>query len=427
VSIYDQGKPGHGYVECRWAILVSRPSGRKLRDFIPMTMDDGVTPLTFATEAEARAAATGPQHGPFMARIEDPWRIAMVYEPYPPLWRDEPEVRVKRARQTGPDGARGSSAVARQTGAGVPHDLLAVYENLVPMIHAKCRDLAAISNPVMFMFIDTCGSQVPTSSRDVSADIARALWTEGLQELRDLADAALDPSSRLDVESRLGLERGFFPNLAVLVYQYWHVHEVIDGRLQTRHSYEPRVGVPHRLQVELRAHGCAPVIVGWKVLQREGSACAVPPPPRHFVGPVDLAPPSLPTAAARAAVDRAVAEISHRQNEEAEAMFASKLPTFFVRSPPLSRGRSLRFRLSDPVLVTFRAGDANDVLPDPVGSVTLQTVNGLVVPTDYSLDSETYRFETFWPRGTAMVVYSGYRPAFKIVVIQPLQAVPSGR
>lgn len=426
MSIYDQGKPGHGYVECRWAILVSRPSGRKLRDFIPMTMDDGVTPLTFATEAEARAAATGPQHGPFMARIEDPWRIAMVYEPYPPLWRDEPEVRVKPARQTGSDGAQGSSAVARQTGTDVPHDLMTVHDNLVPMILAQCRDLASTPNPVMFTFIDTCAAQGLTSLRDVPTDVAHALWTEGLPALRDIGDAALDPARQLNAVSHLGLERGFCPKLAVLVYQYWLVHEVVDEQLHNSRSYEPHIGVPHMLQVELRAHGLTPVIAEWKVLYRGERACVVPMSPQHFVAPED--PSSLTTAAAVGPSPQApTAPVRRRPNTAEEVLASMELSTFVVRSPPLcdfDRGATAVY-LSDSRHVTFRPGNSVAVIEQIpyFGFVTLQVVNGRVEPTFYGTDSETC--EIYVNKGPTMVVYVGKLPAFKIVVVPPLAVVPS--
>jgi hypothetical protein len=99
----------------------------------------------------------------------------------------------------------------------VPHDLMAVYDNLVPMIDAQCGDLASTSNPVMFTFIDTCAPQDNLNEGRVPADIARALWAQGPQALRDIGDAALDPSRQLDAVAQLGLQPGFRPNVAVMV------------------------------------------------------------------------------------------------------------------------------------------------------------------------------------------------------------------
>jgi hypothetical protein len=67
----------------------------------------------------------------------------------------------------------------------------------------------------------------------------------------------------------LGLPQGFRPNVAVMFYQFWPVTEVFDGRLTKRkqQSYKPIGGVPQRMQEELRAHGCVPVVAEWVVLR----------------------------------------------------------------------------------------------------------------------------------------------------------------
>lgn len=320
---------------------------------------------------------------------------------------------------------------ASQTGAGAPLDLMAVHDNLVPMIHAQCGDLASALNPVMFAFIDTCAPRATTSMRDVPVDVARALWTQGLQALRDIGDAALEPCRRIDAMSRLGLERSFCPDLAVLVFQFWSVHGMRDGRIQKWHSYEPRAGMPHRLQVELRAHGCAPVVAEWKVAQQNGRVCVIPPPPHDFAGPIDLAPPRLPTAAEVEAIARRGAENRRRQIEEAEAKLASpQLPTFVVQSPPLrdfqiglGKGSAALFHISSLCYATCRELDSGVVKDHwPEGRVTLQVVDGLVVPTYYETGSESS--EVFWFSGTTMVVNRpNGEPAFKVVVVQPPEVV----
>jgi hypothetical protein len=306
---------------------------------------------------------------------------------------------------------------------------MTVYDNLVPMIHAQCGDLASAPNPVMFAFIDTRAPQGTTSMRGASADIARALWEQGLQVLRDIGDAALDPSRQIDAMSRLGLEQGFCPDLTLLVFQFWSAHEMRDGRLQKSHSYEPRVGAPHRLQVELRAHGRAPVIFEWKVSQRDGNVCAVPPPPRHFVGPGDLRPPRLPTDEEIAASARLRDEDIRRAIEEGK-LASMQLPTFVVRPPPLrafTKGMAW-VHLGDSRHVTFQAGDSlatKDDWGNSLGHVRLQAVNGLVVPNFY--DSGIESDEIIWPIDTMLVVYRPYEgPDFRIVVIQPSKVVSSG-
>lgn len=274
MSSEGPGEPCYRYVyensEIRWAILVSLPVGYKgSHDFIPISDDDGETALTFATEADARAAATSPKYGPLLARIDYPWRIAPVVEPFPSYWPCESEMAASPRVPTQSVAARTSSrARKRRTRANAPLDLMAVQEGLGGMIWRLCWDLSFKSIPVALTFVDTRTPHVPSASLAVPTDIARALWAQGLPALRDTLDAALDPTRQVDAVSQLGLPRDFRPNVAVMVYQFWYVPEIFDGRLQKRkvQSFEPRSGVPHMLQTELRAHGCVPVVAEDMVL-----------------------------------------------------------------------------------------------------------------------------------------------------------------
>lgn len=320
----------------------------------------------------------------------------------------------------------------RQATAGGPLDLIAVYENLVTMIRARCRGLDAGSNPVVFMFIDTGAPQEATSMRSVPTEISRALWRQGPQALRDIADAVLDPSRQIDTAPELGLEQGFCPDLAVLVFQFWADHEVREGRLQEKRSYQRCAGVPHRLQVELRSHGCVPVSAEWKVLQRDGRPCVVPMLLRRRTGPVDLPPLRLPTDSDVASLARLAAESRRVLIAEIQAKLASmQLPTFVVRSPPLQEFHdgSASVHVRDSRYVTFRAGGegaALDGWPDDLGIVTLQVEGGLVVPTFYGTYSESD--ESFSSSGATMVVYrSDGKPGFRIEVIQPQETRSSGQ
>jgi len=298
----------------------------------------------------------------------------------------------------------------------VPHDLLAVYENLVPTIHAHCGSLDCTSNPVMFSFFDTSALQTTTSRMEVATDIARALWVEGRGALRDVADAALDPLRRLDAVARLGLRPGFYPDVAVLAFQIWPTHDVTDGRPPRDQSYEPRPGAPHVLQVELHAHGGLPLIAKWRFVQRSDGPHVIPKAPWHAEASQDS---TRPMAAPR--------PLAVRYGSADAELAAMQLPTYFVQSPPLRNWSDVVF-LNDPVLVKFRTDDSQVAKADPfaTGFVRLELlVNGLIVPTFYG-DNEA-RPESFLIRGATMWVYDGNRLIFKIVVVPPLAVVPSRR
>jgi hypothetical protein len=164
---------------------------------------------------------------------------------------------------------------------------MAAYDSLGGLIGPLSWEISRTSIPVVLTFVDTCVPYLPSASRAVPTDIACALWAEGLVAVRGALDAALDPSRQADAISRLGLPQGFRPNVAVMVYHFWPLPEVFDGELQRkkRQSYEPRTGVPHMLQEELRAHGCVPVIAELIVFpwtDRGHLACMVRP---HYALP----------------------------------------------------------------------------------------------------------------------------------------------
>jgi hypothetical protein len=257
-------------VKYGWAILVTLPTGYKSHDYNVIAADDGVTPVIFAPEEEAHAAATGPKYGPLLARIDYPWRIAVVTDPFPYYWLPEPEVAADSPVLAGSAAARSAAvAQARQIGVDAPLDLMEERNRLRYVIAALGRDLSFTSIPVVLRFLDNCGTPEPSATQAVPTDIACALWEEGLPALRDALDAALDPARQVDAVFRLGLPRGFRPNVAVMVYQFWPVPEVFDGRLTKRkqQSYKPIGGVPQRMQEELRAHGCVPIVAEWVVLR----------------------------------------------------------------------------------------------------------------------------------------------------------------
>jgi hypothetical protein len=188
-----------------------------------------------------------------------------VSEPFPGYWPAEPEVPANPSVATESNATRAAAgARAQQTGAAAPLDLLAEYWNnkVLRVIGDLQWDLSFTNIPVMLTLVDIYAPYVPSPSLPVPTDIACALWAEGLPAVRDTLDAALDPSRQADTVSRLGLPRDFRPNVAVMVYQFWPLPEIFDGRLRRKkpQSYEPRTGVPHMLQTELRAHGCVPVI-----------------------------------------------------------------------------------------------------------------------------------------------------------------------
>lgn len=315
-------------------------------------------------------------------------------------------------------------ASVRQSGVGVSQDLMTVYENLVPMIRAHCAEMDSASNPVLFAFIDTSAPLGTTLTTEVPTAIARELWRQGLPALHDVLGAALDPARRLDAVPRLGLRPGDCPDLAVLVYQYWASPEVVEGRLQKTESCQPRTGVPHVLQVELRAHGYAPLVAKWKVLPRREGFCVVPVAPRHFgraEEPLGSMAASSPTAEPRVPRE----PLACRSETADEELATMQLPTFLVQSPSLRDWSDVVY-LNDPVLVRYRAEDSQvpKAAPFATGFVTLDVVNELVVPTFYG-DNEA-RQEDFLIRGTTMWVYDRERPIYKIVVIQPLKVAPSG-
>jgi hypothetical protein len=259
---------------------------------------------------------------------------------------------------------------------------------------------------------------------EVPTAIARELWSQGLPALHDVIDAALDPSRQLDAVARLGLPDGFCPDLAVLVFQFWPIHDVADGRPQTGESHEPRPDAPRVLQVKLQTHGGSPLIAKWRVVQRSDGPLVVPEAPWHAGGSQDAAPSMAATA-----LKPSPRPLTVRYGSSDEELEAMQLPTYFVQSPPLNDCRHSgweRVWLNDPVLVRLRVEDSQVAKVDTFATsfVRLDAVDGLIVPTFYG-DNEA-RPESFLIRGTTMWVYAGERPIYKIVVIQPLKGVPSG-
>ncbi len=141
-------------VKYGWAILVTLPTGYKSHDYNVIAADDGVTPVIFATEEEARAAATGPKYGPLLARIDYPWRIAVVTDPFPYYWLPEPEVAADSPVLAGSAAARSAAvAQARQIGVDAPLDLMEERNRLRYVIAALGRDLSFTSIPVVLRFL----------------------------------------------------------------------------------------------------------------------------------------------------------------------------------------------------------------------------------------------------------------------------------
>jgi hypothetical protein len=260
------------------------PTGYKSHDYNVIAADDGVTPVIFETEDEARAVATGPKYGPLLARIDYPWRIAIVTDPFPYWWFLEPEAAADPQVLAGSAAAQSAEgAQAGQSGVDAPFDLMAAYDSLRNMVAVLSSDLesAGTSIPVILGLFHTCAPHLPTI---VPTDIACALWAEGLPTLRNALDAALDPARQVDAVSLLGLPPGFRPNVAVMVHQFWPVPHVFDGRLlrkEKRQTYKPN-GLPRRLHQELRAHGCVPVVAESMVLPGIGIHTMVP---AHYAQP----------------------------------------------------------------------------------------------------------------------------------------------